>query len=89
MSELDQLELGKAIGRVDGKMDMVLDKIDGLERTFTKKIEKHDEHLTAIQKHIDQQNGANHILLAVYSFCMIGFWKLIEHFPAIVKSIIG
>ena len=83
MGQLD--EVSHSIGRVEGKLDSLINEMIASKKTITDKIEAHDGHLSVIQRELAEKRGANHILLAIYSFCMIGFWKVLEHLPSILK----
>jgi hypothetical protein len=83
MGQLD--EVSHSIGRIEGKLDSLMNELVSSKKTIADKIETHDNHLTAIQRELSEKRGANHVMLAVYSFCMIGFWKILEHLPSLLK----
>ena len=89
MGQLDELELGKSIGRIEQKVDSLIVRFDFHQNDTRRDIDLHDKHIQTLLADQSERKGANHVWYLVYSFCAIGFWKLVEHVPSIIKSIIG
>ncbi len=85
MAQLDELELGKTLGRVEQKVDSVISSLSAFKKDVDAEIAAHDTHIQSLLTAQSEKKGADHVMLAVYSFLMIGFWKIIEHIPSMLK----
>ena len=89
MAELDHLELGKTLGRVEQKVDALIISFSDYKTKVDKDIAEHDAHIVTLiaEKNVNKGKAIAYGSLSGFGVYIAG--KAIEHFPALVKSIIG
>ena len=89
MAELDHLELGKTLGRVEQKVDSLIISFSDYQTKVDKDILAHDKHIETLLADKHESRGKVIAYGSLSGFGVYVAGKAIEHFPAIVKSIIG
>ena len=74
MGQLDELELGKSIGRIESKVDSIRSQLDS-----------HDMHLDNIKNELAEKRGAAMVWGSVSGFGVVLVSKLIEHLPGLIR----
>jgi len=89
MAELDHLELGKTLGRVEQKVDALIVSFSDYKTKVDKDIAAHDAHIVTLiaEKNVNKGKAIAYGSLSGFGVYIAG--KAMEHFPSIIKSIIG
>lgn len=87
MSQLDELELGKTLGRVEQKVDSVIVSLAAYKADFDKEIAQHDEHIQGLLADASERRGKAIAYGSISGFAAFLLSKLVEHGSTVIKAI--
>jgi hypothetical protein len=87
MAELDPTSL--SIGELNGTLKGIKTEISLLRTDVKEKLEEHDKHIVALLADKHESRGKAIAYGSLSGFGVFLATKLIEHFPSVIKSIIG
>ena len=89
MGQIDTYDLGVTVGRIEQKVDSLILIHGDFKKDIAQEISAHDVHIQSLLPARAESRGKAIAYGSISGFAVLAIGKIIDHFPAIVKSIIG
>ena len=86
-SQIDELELGKTLGRVEQKVDSVIVTLSAYKSDIDKEIAAHDTHIQGLLADASERRGRAIAYGSLSGFAAFLLSKAIEHGSAVLKAL--
>jgi len=87
MGQLDELELGKTLGRVEQKVDSVIVSLAAYKDDIDKEIRAHDMHIQGLLNEASERKGKAIAYGSISGFAAFLLAKAIEHGGSVLKAL--